>query len=214
MMTITKFGQCCLLLEYNGKQILTDPGEFGAGFVGLKNLDLILITHEHGDHLHTRSLETIVTNNPQAIVICNSSVGNILEKAGIACTILEGNEDGEYADIHLEAYDGKHEEIFEEFGLVQNTGYFIDNTLFYPGDAYTEPHKKVAILALPVAGPWCKLSDALHYALRVKPNKVFPVHDWLLNKDGISLTYKIAENILHEQGITFIPLHNNQTEGM
>ena len=70
--------------------------------------------------------------------------------------------------------DGKHAEIFEEYGQVQNTGYFIENKLFYPGDAYTEPGKVVDVLALPVAGPWCKSAEAIAYAIRVQPKKAFP----------------------------------------
>lgn len=31
---------------------------------------------------------------------------------------------------------------------VQNTGYFINDKLFYPGDALTNPNKEIEILAL------------------------------------------------------------------
>lgn len=210
-MTITKFGQCCLLIEHNGKRILTDPGGFGGGFTELTDLDLILITHEHGDHLHTGSLKAVLKNNPKAVVITNSGVGTILQEEGIEYVLLEGKNVGEFAELFIEAFDGKHEEIYEDFGLVQNTGYFIDNTLFYPGDAFTNPGKEVAILALPVAGPWCALPAALHYATKLRPGKVVPVHDWLLNDDGIELTYKIAGTILAKQDIEFLPLYNNET---
>lgn len=33
------------------------------------------------------------------------------------------------------------------------------------------------VLALPVAGPWCRLSDALHYAIKMKPRAAFPIHE-------------------------------------
>jgi L-ascorbate metabolism protein UlaG (beta-lactamase superfamily) len=211
-MTITKYGQCCLLIEYNGKRILTDPGGFGTGFTTLTDLDLILITHEHADHLHTESLKTIVTNNPQARVVTNSAVSTILSEANIDHTILEGRAVGEFAELFIEAFDGRHEEIFNDVGIVQNTGYFIDNQLFYPGDAFTNPRKEVAVLALPIAGPWCSLPAALHYALSLRPGTVIPVHDWLLNDDGIDLTYRIASNVLAEHEILFTPLHNNETK--
>ncbi len=210
-MKITKFGQCCLLIEHNDKRILTDPGNFAEGYVDLTDLDLILITHEHADHLHTDSLQTLVTNNPQARVVCNQSVGKILAEHNIAYTVLEGRDSDVVAAVPLAAYDGPHAEIFEDFGQVQNTGYFIDNALFYPGDAYTIPDAVPQVLALPVGGPWCKLPDALHYATQVQPQVAFPVHDWTLTETGTALAYRIATAVLSEHNIPFKALHNGET---
>ena len=211
-MNITKYGQCCLLIEVNGKRILTDPGRFSVSQNEVKNIDLILITHEHADHLHSESLEAILKNNPDAQVVTNSGVAKVLDELDVSHEILEGTAHTEKFGIAIEAYDGKHAEIFEEYGQVQNTGYFIENKLFYPGDAYTEPGKDVEVLALPVAGPWCKSADAITYALRVKPEKAFPVHDWLLNDDGIALTYGLFESQLNNMGIEFVRLHNGEVK--
>lgn len=211
-MQITKFGQCCLLIEIGGKRIVTDPGRFTQEQNLLTDIDIILITHEHADHLHTDSLTALIDNNPRVKIVTNSGVGAILSELQIAYDVLEGRDETTVSDIALQAFDGEHAEIFEEYGQVQNTGYFIAETLFYPGDAYTEPHKDVPVLALPVAGPWCKSADAISYALRVKPDKTFPVHDWLLNEDGIALTYGLFESQLQAKGITFVRLHNGDTK--
>lgn len=61
---------------------------------------------------------------------------------------------------------------------MENTGYFIDEKLFYPGDAFTDPGRPIDVLALPVAGPWVKISESVDYALALKPRTVFPVHDF------------------------------------
>jgi L-ascorbate metabolism protein UlaG (beta-lactamase superfamily) len=211
-MKITKFGQCCLLVEVEGKRILTDPGKFSVSQNQLRDIDLVLITHEHSDHLHTESIKEIVHNNPEVKIVTNSSVAKILHDLGIDSQVLEGRSVDEVGGISVEAFDGKHEEIFEEYGQVQNTGYFIAEKLFYPGDAYTEPGREVEILALPVAGPWCKCADALSYAIRVMPEVTFPVHDWLLNEDGIALTYGIFESQLKSHGIQFVRLTNDETK--
>ncbi len=211
-MKITKFGQCCLLIEVNGKRVLTDPGRFSVSQNTVTDIDLILITHEHADHIHSASLQAILANNPKAQVVTNSGVAKVLTELGITHEILEGVAHGEMSGIALEAYDGKHAEIFEEYGQVQNTGYFIENQLFYPGDAYTEPKKDVPVLALPVAGPWCKSADAIAYALRVKPEKAFPVHDWLLNDDGVALVYGLFESQLKNHGVEFVRLVNDETK--
>lgn len=211
MFKITKFGQCCLLLEVGGKRILTDPGAYSTSQNEIRDIDIVLITHEHGDHLHADSLKMIVENNPQVTVVTNSSVGTILDELGIEYTVLEGKAIDTLCDITIEARDGMHVEIFEDFGQVQNTGYFIQNSLFYPGDAYTLLDKPVSILALPVAGPWCKVSDAIKYALKVAPKKAFPVHDVFLTENGLTRTHDMVKTHLENHNIAFVALKNNES---
>jgi L-ascorbate metabolism protein UlaG (beta-lactamase superfamily) len=211
-MKITKFGQCCLLIEVVGKRILTDPGRFSVAQNELTELDIILITHEHADHLHSESLMAILKNNPNVAIVTNTSVGAILTELGVTYEVLEGVDTTVKLGILLEAFDGKHAEIFEAVGQVQNTGYFIAEKLFYPGDAYTEPNKPVPILALPVAGPWCKAADAIAYAIRVNPAKAFPVHDAVLNEAGLTLTHGIFKAQLATKGIVFVSMTAGDSE--
>lgn len=208
-MKITKLGHCCLLIEKENTRILTDPGFLSNTQNELRELDYVLITHEHQDHLHTDSLVQIIKNNPKAKVITNSAVSKILTGLDIAHEVVEGEAEANFPDLHLSAHDGKHAEIFEGFGQVQNTGYFIDKTLYYPGDAYTEIFKEVPVLALPVAGPWCKVSDSINFALKTKPRIAFPVHDGLLNENGLNITHRVVGAKLSEAGIDFKALKNN-----
>lgn len=206
-MKIQKIGHCCLLIQTENITILTDPGSFTVdAHKNITGIDIILITHEHGDHLHTESLKELVVHNPNVKVITNSSVGSILSENEIEYEVLEGRDTKEILNTLIEAFDAKHEEIYEEVGQVQNTGYFIANKLFYPGDAYCEPQKEVEILAVPVAGPWCKIPDVIRYVLRVKPKKAFPVHEGMLQVDKIGGSHKIPEKVLTENGIEFIPM--------
>lgn len=206
-MKIKKVGHCCLLVQTDTLTILTDPGAFSDGQNSITGVDLILITHEHIDHLHVDSLKEVLKNNPQAQAVTNSAVGKKLDEVGIAYSLLEGREKKDISNVSLEAFDCKHEEIFEELGQVQNTGYFIDDKLFYPGDSFCNPNKSIAILALPVAGPWCKVSDAVRYALTVKPAKAFPVHDGQLQTERIGSSHKIPEKVLSENGIQFVAMN-------
>ncbi len=206
-MKIRKIGHCCLFIQTPKLNILTDPGAFSVVQNTLKNIDIVLITHEHADHLHVGSLKEVLLNNPNAKVVTNSGVAKILESEKIPYEILESKEKKDFGGLMLQAFDGKHEEIFEEIGLVQNTGYFIDDTLFYPGDSYCNPNKKIDILALPVAGPWCRIKDAINYALLLKPNKVFPVHDGMLRVDRIGASHRVPEKVLNENGIKFVVMN-------
>ncbi len=62
-MKIRKLGHCCLIIEENGKRVMTDPGSYTVTEQeNEKNVDLIIITHEHADHLHTDSLKNILAN--------------------------------------------------------------------------------------------------------------------------------------------------------
>lgn len=203
---ITKFGHCCLLLEVSGKRILVDPGRFSEAQNSLTDIDTILITHEHADHFHTESVAQILNNSPEAVVITNTTVARLLEALGVIAHVLEGREAATIVDVPISAYDGPHVEIFETFGLVQNTGYLIDSTFFFPGDAYTLPKVPVKVLALPVAGPWLKASDALHYALAVAPEVAIPVHDATLSEVGKEVTYGLFARELPKHSICFTPL--------
>ncbi len=205
-MYITKIGHCCLRIKVNGVTFLTDPGAYSEGQGSVTGIDIILITHEHGDHLHIESLKEVLKNNPTADVITNAGVGAKLGEAGIPYTILQGRDSSESRGIMLEAFDAKHEEIFEDFGQVQNTGYFIAEKFFYPGDAFKDPERPVDILALPVAGPWCKIADAVHYALRVKPRVAFPVHDAGVIEERLGSAHGAPAHFLPKHGIEFVTL--------
>ena len=210
-MKITKLGHCCLIIETQGKRIMTDPGVFTSDSHVVEGIDLVLITHEHGDHVHVESLKKIIAKNPKVTVVTNSGVGKLLDEAGIKYKKLEGKAATELMGIALETYDAEHAEIFEDYNLVQNTGYFIDKRLFYPGDAYGEPGKDVEILALPAGGPWCRTTDALHYAIRVNPKEVFPVHDAIEREDRVSVIHNTMQRILEENNIKFTALKPNES---
>ncbi|MCA9365409.1 MBL fold metallo-hydrolase [Candidatus Kaiserbacteria bacterium] len=209
-MKITKIGHCCLLVEVKSLRILTDPGSITSGDHVLDNIDVILITHEHGDHLHTDSLKEIIAKNPEVKIYTNTSVGNILQTLGISYQKLDGTDFTVHHEVKFEAVDGNHVEIYEKFGLVHNTGYFIDEKLFYPGDAYTVPSdKKVPILAAPIAGPWCKTSDAIRYIKEISPRITIPVHDGLLNDQGREIINNvIAKNVVDDTDYTVLNSHD------
>lgn len=210
-MKIHKIGHCCLLVEtLAGKRVLTDPGVFSTGQNDLTGIDLVVITHEHADHLHVDSLKTVLKNNPNAAVVANGAVGKILATEGVGHQTLEGEASALVAGVSLRALDARHEEIFEEMGQVANTGFFIDERLFYPGDAFCVPGEPVDVLALPVAGPWCRIRDAVRYALTVKPKKAFPVHDGMVIGGRHGAAHAAPAQFLPPAGIEFVPLRDGE----
>jgi L-ascorbate metabolism protein UlaG (beta-lactamase superfamily) len=140
-------------------------------------------------------------------IITNTSVGNTLDSLGITCEILEHGESLEYESILVEGFGNEHAEIFGDFSATQNTGYFIDNKMFYPGDAFTDPGKPVSILAVPVSAPWMALKEAINYVADLKPGRCFPVHDGVLSAEGIEIYHRILEKNISKE-ITFASLRN------
>ncbi len=206
-MKITKFGHCCMLVEEKGSgdtlRVLTDPGSYTETQNEITNIDVVLITHEHGDHLHIDSVKKILEKN-KPLIITNSSVDAILKKEGInGARIVEDGESFEYKGLQFKAFGKLHEVIHKEWSIVQNTGYSIGERLFYPGDAFTNPKIPVDILALPVSGPWVKISDAIDCCIAINPKIAFPVHDGGLNENGLGFNRRVAPQILEKHGIKF-----------
>lgn len=211
-MKITKFGHCCLLIEEKGIRVLTDPGAFTDGQNSVKEIDVILITHEHMDHFHVESVKIVLGNNPDALIVTNSAVNMLLEKEGIVNTkIVEDTQNFMYKAINFAGFGTLHAEIYKERGQVMNTGYFIADKLYYPGDSFFVPEVSVDILALPVGGGWLRTKDTIDFALKVNPKKAFPVHDGMYNQFGINLSRRIPLQVFEESGIEFIAIENGAT---
>lgn len=203
-MKITKYGHCCLLLEPKGVRILTDPGSYTTQQNEVTDLAAVLITHEHTDHLHVDSVQAIVKNNPQVVVLTNASVGKILDAATIPHKVIESGTSIEVLGVTIEAFDAPHAEIYRTLPIVPNTAFMIDGQLFYPGDALMNPKRKVDILALPIAGPWVKISEAIDYALEIKPRVCFPVHDG--GQVSPDFLHNLTKGIITPDGVELVSL--------
>ena len=167
-----------MLIETKGKRILTDPGSYTVeAHSKLTDIDYILFTHEHQDHYHLESLQTLLKNNPKAIVYTNSSVSELLNKEGVEHNLVKNGDSVSLGDVIVVGIGEKHAQMHSSIPLSANLGFLIDGRLWYPGDAFTNPERSVEILALPVSGPWMKISEAIDYALMLKPKIAFPVHD-------------------------------------
>ncbi len=210
-MRVKKIGHCCFVAEpKTGVRIMTDPGAFSTLQTEEKNISVVVITHEHQDHLHIDSLKGVLKNNPNAIVITNTAVGKILDESDIPYKKIEEGEKHNIDGVEIIGFGDRHAEIYEKFGEVQNTGYMIGN-LCYAGDSFNYPDADVDILALPVAGPWMSMKDAIEFAKYIRPRICFPVHDAIM-QDSASFIWKIPEKILMDDNIGFKKLEIGKVE--
>ncbi len=205
-MKITKLGHCAMVIEHEGVRLLTDPGSYTLDVQSsLTGIDAVLITHEHGDHFHIESLKTILKNNPDAVVVTNTAVGKLLDAERIEHLVVGDGQSTEIKGIKIEGLGKDHELVYPtNMGLVENTGYFVADKFYFPGDNFHNPGKKVDVLALPVAGPWMKMSQAIDFAKEIKARAAFGVHDGMIIPPFRGFIGMLLKNIVPEtEYVTF-----------
>jgi L-ascorbate metabolism protein UlaG (beta-lactamase superfamily) len=210
-MQITKLGHCCLVLDINGVKILTDPGSFTTEQNTLTGISILLITHEHQDHYHTESVAAIVKNNPDIEVVCNKAVAALIAKENIPCKVSVVG-DGESVTVHdilIEGFGTQHARIYGDMGNVENTGYMVAGKFYFPGDNFHPPvvgqvSRPVEVLALPVAGPWMKISEAIDFAKAIKAPKAFGVHDGIVVPSFRPFVAMLLKNFVPETEYTVL----------
>lgn len=195
------------MIETGGKRVLLDPGIYSHGQNFAKMLDLVLITHEHQDHLHLESLRVILENNPGVKIVSVPAVKKLLESERIDSETLAAGRITKLGSVAIEAFGGKHAEIYKTLPQVENVGFMIDNKFYFPGDSFASPGKPADILALPFAGPWMKISEAIDFAQAVKPKICFPVHDG--NLKSLGAARNLVNRILKENNIAFHVVEDN-----
>ncbi|HLD61019.1 MAG TPA: MBL fold metallo-hydrolase [Patescibacteria group bacterium] len=207
-MKITKFGHSCLLVEEGNARILVDPGSYSTLQNDAENVDAVLITHEHQDHLNADSVRIIMRNNPKAKIYTNTGVGEKLKAESIPFELLQDKQSTIIKDVLVEGFGVDHAMIYPSYPIVRNTGYRIANKFFYGGDS-VENIVPCEILAYPAVAPWMKMEWAIDYAKKIKPKMCFPVHDAFLKFPGPF--YLAPEKLLGEAGIQWMVIEEGKS---
>ena len=191
-------------------RVLTDPGAWTDAQNTLRDIDLIVITHEHADHFHVESLSLLLANNPKAQLVTNSAVAKLLPKQAPSPEIIEDGDRSEATGIAIAGFGTQHASIYSALAPVMNTGYLFGDRFFYPGDALTRIDVAVDILAMPMIGPWMKLGEAIDWALALQPTTCIPVHDGML--DPRTWIYNYPTQVLADAKIVFDPIEPGETK--
>ncbi|MFN8073797.1 MAG: MBL fold metallo-hydrolase [Kineosporiaceae bacterium] len=203
-MQITHLGQSCLLLEAAGVRVLVDPGAFAPAAADLRELDAIVVTHSHIDHLDPATFPGIVANNPAAAVLAEASVAEDLRGKEIEVTALRPGDSAAVGGLSLRAVGGVHAVIHEDIPLIGNVGILFSGagepTLFHPGDSYEVVPEitggAVDVLGLPLVSPWAALKETVEFARAVAAPVVVPIHDALLAPPGRGLFTSVVGGFL------------------
>ena len=201
-LSIMFLGHASLLMFFNGKYIYIDPFGEVADYSKLPKGNLVLVTHEHSDHLDLQALKAILT--PSTRVVLNPEgakqiIGGITMRSGDAQTI-----DGilieaipAYNLIHLRE-DGKP---FHPKGI--GNGYILtfgDTRIYFAGDSENtlemKALKRIDIAFLPMNLPYTMTPEMVADAVKAfRPHILYPYHY------GKTNTNKLVEILKGEKDI-------------
>lgn len=197
-MKITHYGHACVLLEFGTSKttrILIDPGTYSTGFESLRDLDALLFTHAHPDHIDMSRVPALVEANPGLTVAADHGSAATLTEHVVAHQVARDSESIAVGDLSIDTLSGDHAVIHCDLPNVTNNGYVVDGHTLHPGDAFGECPDSIEILLLPVGGPWMKIGEAVDYLRRVRPRVVIPIHQSGLAQVHQDLHYGLLKNL-------------------
>lgn len=181
---VTLIGHGSLMFEYDGKIIHVDPFSKIADYTLLPKADLVILTHEHYDHLDSLALSQVTKENTHFILpkVCGEILGlgevinngdttvynNLKIKAVPAYNIVHKNDDGKF-------YHPKG----------RGNGYIIkfdDYNVYIAGDTENIPEMKnltdsIHIAFLPKNTPYTMTDEMFVDAIgKVSPVYLYPYH--------------------------------------
>lgn len=190
-MQISHLGHAAVLVESERTRILIDPGNLEPAWHGLNDLDAVLATHIHPDHLDPDATADLLAANERAAVYVEPSI----TEAGLPytdrLTALPVGTTVTIGEFSVEAVGGQHAEIHRDIPRIGNIGLVVraegEPTFFHPGDSYATAPEGVDVLAMPAYGPWAAMKETIDFVRAVGAPHGFPIHDELLNDRGRAL---------------------------
>lgn len=194
-MDVTRFGHAAVLVEAAGTRVLIDPGTFSvAATFELTDLDAIVVTHQHPDHLDRDRLGGLVDANPGARLLAEPETAASLagwDSTGADVSFQIGG-------LTLTGVGSQHAVILPSLLRVGNVGVLVtapdEPTFFHPGDTYEYRPQDVDILALPLSAPWTKVSETVEFLRAMSPRTAFPIHDCTIAEPAYGIYWTHVEN--------------------
>jgi L-ascorbate metabolism protein UlaG (beta-lactamase superfamily) len=211
-MQLTHFGHACVLLETDSARLLIDPGTLSSDFESLRDLDAVLITHQHADHLDVSKLPALLAANANAVLFADPGSAPALRDAGLTVQVLVPGENAKVAGASIDVVGGEHAVVHPDIPVVPNGAFVVDDgAFFHPGDSFFVPTQDVDVLGLPVSGPWVKVGEAIDYVRLVSPRVAVPIHERALSNTGSAYSMLAA---LKPAQTTFRPVEHAISTGV
>ena len=176
-------GHGTLMFTFKGKVIHVDPVSREADYSKMPKADLFLLTHEHGDHLDVKAIETI--RKPGTRQVLNGTCAERVGRGGV----MQNGDVRIVMGLKIEAvpaYNIVHKrsggQPFHPKG--QGNGYVItfgDKRVYVAGDTENIPEMKnlkdIDVAFLPMNLPYTMTPEMVADAARAfKPKVLYPYH--------------------------------------
>jgi len=182
---ITLVKHASLIVSYDNFHIAVDPtlkfGNYTADYTKLPKSDVILVTHEHGDHFDANAIAQL--EKAETVLILNGTAQKQLGRGDIIANFQSRHLRGDILLESVPAYNTTPDHMrFHPQG--NGNGYIltIDGLRIYiAGDTEDIPEmdniKDIDVAFLPVNQPYTMtVGQAYHAAQMVKPKVLFPYH--------------------------------------
>jgi L-ascorbate metabolism protein UlaG (beta-lactamase superfamily) len=187
-MRITHLGHACLLLEIADSRILIDPGGWSPEAPHQRDLDAVLVTHQHPDHLDRDRLPDLLRSNPGVRLVTDPDTAALLDEAGVEAEPFGPGAQTQVNSVTVTGVGELHALIHEELPRIHNTGMRLhadgEPVFFHPGDALDGEPGKVDVLAFPLNAPWQRSREMTAFLRRLAAAHAVPIHDGLLSQAG------------------------------
>jgi L-ascorbate metabolism protein UlaG (beta-lactamase superfamily) len=180
-LTIYFFGHASLMMVWGKIVIYVDPVMEHANYAKLPKADLILVTHEHFDHLDTKAIAAVAKKGTR--IVLNQSSRDKLGQ-GEALKNGDSTEVDGIAIRAVPAYNATpgHEQFHPQGG--RDNGYVLNvgsQKIYIAGDTEDIPEmaelKNIDIAFLPMNQPYTMTpQQAAHAVAMVKPKILYPYH--------------------------------------
>ena len=182
-LTITFIGHGTLMFSHGETVVHVDPVSREADYTHLPDADLILVTHEHGDHLDPEAI-ALLQKDDTRVVASPSCEGRI---EGVR--IMENGEEADLSGFHVEAVPAYNRVHMRSEGTPYHpqgngNGYIItfeDLRVYVAGDTENIPEMKalqdIDVAFLPMNLPYTMTPEMVADAARAfRPRILYPYH--------------------------------------